>query len=256
MTRRIRFTLLGDGSSDKALMRHVEWLVRENIAPDVAIDPQWADLRAAKPKPEGLHGRIERAVELYPCDVLFVHRDAEKDEPEKRFQEIAEACDGVRVGSNPVPVVPVRMSEAWLLCDEKAIRKAAGNPTGEQRLDLPKLKDVEGLTDPKSTLQNVLRSASGLTGRRLRAFSPRARLVADNITDFVSLRRLSAFQRLESDVQRILAERGLLRNIATVQGAERQLNLPRARKQPESDHTVDPEHAREAEQQNGNVTNQ
>lgn len=211
MTRRLRFTLLGDGSSDEALKRHVEWLVRENIAPDVAIDSQWADLRAARPKPEGLRGRIERAIDLYPSDVLFVHRDAEKDEPEKRFQEIMEACRGVSVGSTPVPVVPVRMSEAWLLHDETAIRKAAGNPNGEQPLDLPKYKDIEGLPDPKSTLHNMLRCASGLTGRRLRAFSPRPRLVADYITDFASLRRLSAFRRLEADIKTILQERALLR---------------------------------------------
>jgi len=211
MTRRLRFTLLGDGSSDEALNRHVEWLVRENVATDVAINSQWADLRAAKPKPEGLSARIETAVDLYPCDVLFVHRDAEKELPEKRFQEIVEACTGIKVGSTPIPLVPVRMSESWLLCDETAIRKAAGNPNGENPLNLPKLRDIEGLPDPKKILHNVLRCASELTGRRLRAFAPRPRLVADYITDFAPLRQLSAFQRLETDIREVLQARALLR---------------------------------------------
>ncbi len=211
MTRRLRFTLLGDGSSDEALKRHVEWLVRENVAPDVAIDSQWADLRAAKPKPEGLGARIERAIDLYPCDVLFVHRDAEREEPERRIQEIAQACIGIKVRATPVPVIPVRMSESWLLCDETAIRKAAGNPNGEQPLNLPRLREIEGLPDPKNTLHTVLRCASGLTGRRLKAFSPRARLVANYITDFSLLRRLPAFQRLETDLRIVLEARGLLR---------------------------------------------
>lgn len=212
MTRRLRFTLLGDGSSDEALMRHVEWLVRENVAPDVAIDSQWADLRAAKPRPEGLSARIERAIDLYPCDVLFVHRDAEKEEPEKRVQEIVQACTRlVACAATLVPVIPVRMSESWLLCDETAIRKAAGNPNGEQQLNLPKLRDIEGLPDPKNILHTVLRCASGLTGRRLKAFSPRARLVANYITDFSLLRRLPAFQRLETDLRNVLDARGLLR---------------------------------------------
>ena len=211
MTRRLRFTLLGDGSSDEALKRHVEWLVRENVASDVAIDSQWADLRAAKPKPEGLGARIERAIDLYPCDVLFVHRDAEREEPERRIQEIAQACIGIKVRATPVPVIPVRMSESWLLCDETAIRKAAGNPNGEQPLNLPRLREIEGLPDPKNTLHTVLRCASGLTGRRLKAFSPRARLVANYITDFSLLRRLPAFQRLETDLRIVLEARGLLR---------------------------------------------
>lgn len=211
MTRRLRFTLLGDGSSDEALKRHVEWMVRENVASDVAIDSQWADLRAAKPKPEGLGARIERAIDLYPCDVLFVHRDAEREEPERRIQEIAQACIGIKVRATPVPVIPVRMSESWLLCDETAIRKAAGNPNGEQPLNLPRLREIEGLPDPKNTLHTVLRCASGLTGRRLKAFSPRARLVANYITDFSLLRRLPAFQRLETDLRIVLEARGLLR---------------------------------------------
>ena len=211
MTRRLRFTLLGDGSSDEALKRHVEWMVRENVASDVAIDSQWADLRAAKPKPEGLGARIERAIDLYPCDVLFVHRDAEREEPERRIQEIAQACIGIKVRATPVPVIPVRMSESWLLCDETAIRKAAGNPNGEQPLNLPRLREIEGLPDPKNTLHTVLRCASGLTGRRLKAFSPRARLVANYISDFSLLRRLPAFQRLETDLRIVLEARGLLR---------------------------------------------
>ena len=211
MTRRLRFTLLGDGSSDEALMRHVEWMVRENVASDVAIDYKWADLRAATPKPVGLGARIERAIDLYPCDLLFVHRDAEKEEPERRIHEIVHACREIKSGAPPVPVIPVRMSESWLLCDETAIRKAAGNPNGDQPLNLPGLRDIEGLPDPKDALHKLLRCASGLTGRKLKKFSPRAKLVANYITDFSMLRRLPAFQRLETDLRNVLEARGLLR---------------------------------------------
>ena len=211
MTRRLRFTLLGDGSSDEALKRHIEWLIRENVASDVAIDSHWADLRAVKPRPEGLRARIEKTIELYPSDLLFVHRDAEKEPPEKRFEEIWKASRTIIGTSVPVPVVPVKMSEAWLLCDELAIRKAAGNPNGDEPLNIPKLSELEKLPDPKSTLQHALRCASGLTGRRLRGFKPHARLVANYLTDFASLRQLSAFQQLESDLKSVLREKSLLR---------------------------------------------
>lgn len=212
MTRRLRFTLLGDGSSDEALNRHIEWLIRENVTMDVAVDSHWADLRAVKPRPEGLRARIERTLDLYPSDLLFVHRDAEKESPEKRFEEIRQACSAIGTWKS-IPVVPVRMSEAWLLCDELAIRKAAGNPNGDQPLNLPRLSELEKLPDPKSTLQNALRSASGLTGRRLKEFKPHARLVANHLTDFASLRRLSAFQRLESDLQKVLKDQSMLKDV-------------------------------------------
>jgi hypothetical protein len=102
--------------------------------------------------------------------------------------------------------VPVRETEAWLLFDEGAIRRAAGNPNGVSPLHLPRIAECEQLPDPKSVLFNTLIDASGLKGRRRRSFRPqnaRARL-GDLIDDFSPLRVLSAFQRFEIDVQRVV----------------------------------------------------
>lgn len=38
-----------------------------------------------------------------------------------------------------IPVIPVRMTEAWLLGHELSIRSAAGNPNGSENLELPDL---------------------------------------------------------------------------------------------------------------------
>jgi hypothetical protein len=40
-----------------------------------------------------------------------------------------------------VCVVPVRMMEAWLLIDEMAIRRVAGNPNGRIPIELPVLNN-------------------------------------------------------------------------------------------------------------------
>ncbi len=66
-----------------------------------------------------------------------------------------------------VPVIPIRMTEAWLLLDESAIRKVAGNPNSKMQLALPRARDVEAVPDPKEVLRNVLAVASGLSGRKL-----------------------------------------------------------------------------------------
>lgn len=208
----LTYTLLGDGSSDEALLRHIAWLLAQHLSSDITTRPQWANLSRVKSKPSSLAERIKATVSLYPCDLLFVHRDAEREAPEERRDEVERA---VRQGNSTNPfvcVIPVRMREAWFLFNERAIRHAAGNPNGKTELDLPTLKQIENLPDPKQVLLQRLRLASELTGRRLKRFrrdeSFAARRVTDWIEDFSPLRSLSAFRRLESDVEAALAEHG------------------------------------------------
>jgi hypothetical protein len=195
----LKYTLLADGPSDDALLPVLSWLLVRQL-PETAIQPQWADLRKLPVRPRGLSECIRTALELFPCDVLFVHRDAEREPPEHRIHEIRLAVDGVDLPVPHLRVIPVRMTEAWLLFDAAAIRRAAGNPNGDMPLELPALSRVEDLPDPKEVLRSLLREASGLTGRRLKTLRVQVRRVADLIDDFSPLRHLSAFQRLEKDV--------------------------------------------------------
>jgi hypothetical protein len=105
------------------------------------------------------------------------------------------------------------MQEAWLLFDDAAIRRAAGNPNGREALKLPDLRRVENLPDPKADLYNLIRTASGLTGRRLkrlkvRELSSKASQVSGYIENFAPLRTLPAFQLLETDLKAVVNEQG------------------------------------------------
>ena len=100
-------------------------------------------------------------------DVLVVHRDAERQTVDDRLAEIRAALQSAALEWHLIPVIPVRMTEAWLLLDESAIRLVAGRPTGTEPLNLPSVAQVEAEPDPKSCLQEVLATASGLSGRRL-----------------------------------------------------------------------------------------
>jgi hypothetical protein len=143
-----------------------------------------------------------------------VHRDAERASPDVRVDEILQAIEKVlqqQVQVLPrVCVVPVRMQEAWLLFNETAIRSAAGNHNGKMPLALPPIDTLEQLPDPKRDLYDLLRAASGLTGRRRKQFQAQkhARRVAEFISDFAALRTLSAFNRLEADIGQIVREQG------------------------------------------------
>lgn len=195
----LRYTLLADGSTDAALLPILSWLLGEQL-PQTAIQAQWADLRRLRSRPQGLAERIRMAVELFPCDVLFIHRDAERELPEHRVREVRRAVERIDLSVPSLCVIPVRMMEAWLLFDEAAIRWAAGNPNGDMPLALPELSRVEELPDPKEVLHRLLREASGRRGRRLKDFNVPVPRVADLMDDFSLLRHLSAFQRLENDI--------------------------------------------------------
>jgi len=174
----------------------------------IAVNAQFADMRMLRNPPSGLSERIKRAIEQYPCDVLFVHRDAEKAARENRVDEISRAIKGTAVDFH-VAVVPVRMTDAWLLIDEGAIRRAADNPNGKVMLTLPALNRIEGLSNPKNALRDLLVAASEKTGRRLKQFKrdlgQRVHRVADLINDFSALRQLAAFRALEKDTRETLA---------------------------------------------------
>ncbi len=207
----LTYTLLGDGASDEILLRHLAWLIGQHLSPEISTRPQWADLRACRDRPVGLAQRIHATLVLYPCDLLFVHRDAENQAPQSRYEEIRRAIEQNGVGSPPaVCVVPVRMQEAWLLFDETAIRQAVGNPNGKVKLSLPPPATAETISDPKDVLYGTFRKASELSGRRLKKFSAShaARRLAEYITDFSPLRQLHAFRRLENDLIRSLEAEG------------------------------------------------
>ena len=201
----IRYTLISDGPSDRALLPILTWVLREKDGL-MRVSEEWADLRRLPQPPISLKDRILKAVELFPCNLLFIHRDAEGENPSKRYKEISNAIqEAIKRGFQAPPavcVVPVRMTEAWLLFDEPAIRLAAGNPNGKYPLNIPKLSKIEQIRNPKDILFDLLREASGLKGRRLKTFdTAESRIrITELIADFSPLRKLRAFQRLEQDI--------------------------------------------------------
>lgn len=194
--------LICDGASDAALEHPIRWLIqRSRFAGTLSI--QTADLSRTPEKPKGLKERLELAIKIYQPDVIFIHRDAERDSWTQRCSEIEQRARELRLSSGGwIPVIPVRMLEAWLLFDESAIRRAADNPNGTVRLNLPSLKRLESLPDPKTELFEAIKTASELKGRRLQKLKPvrKRHIVAEEISDFTPLLKLEAFKRLHDDI--------------------------------------------------------
>jgi hypothetical protein len=197
MTTRVRYALFADGTGDRVLLPLVDWVFRSR-----SIEPagSFAEPAVFAGCSRDLAAGIRKAIRWYLPEVLIVHRDAEREEPALRTEEIRGAVAEAGVEVPVVPIVPVRMTEAWFCLDEAAIRRAAGNRAGKAVLDLPSLRDAESRPSPKNEVHEALRRASGLSGRRLSKFDPNRVFprVGDYIGDFSPLRELPSFRRFES----------------------------------------------------------
>ncbi|MBI4285188.1 MAG: hypothetical protein HY670_04705 [Chloroflexi bacterium] len=102
------------------------------------------------------------------------------------------------------------MTETWLLFDEAAIRRAAGNPNGRVALPMPVLTTLEQLAKPKSTLYTLIKQATGLSSHRRESFAvtSSAKKISQYVQDFSPLRALSAFAALEQDVRNTMHTQG------------------------------------------------
>jgi hypothetical protein len=193
---------MADGTSDEVLVSILTWcLKRERVTP---VQSQFADFSRI-PRRLRREGRLSAVLDLYPCNVLFVHRDSEGQPAAFRRNEIADMMRNAAV--RHIPVVPVRMTEAWFLADEAAIRSAAGNPNGTAVLNLPDIHKLEDLPDPKQTLYAALTAASGLNARR-RSRLPvqqRVHLIPNYIDDYSHLDVLPAFRALQQDISALAA---------------------------------------------------
>ena len=177
---------------------------------------QWAihrldpDVEILEPEFRKRHGSVEDFLgKFHPGAMLiFVHRDSENLTLESRLKEF----DAV-TRSNVVPVVPVQMSEAWILFDGSAVAKAAGSPSC--RVSVPGIAEIESVSNPKDRLDELLyRAAGSPAGRRGRNFKRsivnRRVSVAEYISDYSPLGNLPAFRRFQESLAECYPYRSLL----------------------------------------------
>jgi hypothetical protein len=203
-----RGIFLADGPSDLPLSEHLQALCFE-FGADVAltaIDPHL--LHEAKRTVEGRLLFLKRQGATF--DIVFIHRDAESRDPEPRFAEVKAGAHSAGVSCPIVPVVPVRMTEAWLLLNERAIRDVAGRPGGRAPLHLPTVREIETIADPKARLAEALLVASETFGRRkdrfVRDFGQHRSLLLRRLDTKGEVTELAAWRRLRTDIEAALGQ--------------------------------------------------
>jgi hypothetical protein len=189
--RQLSYLIVADGGTDRALVPIIEWAIHR-------LDPEVEILEAEFRKRNGSVKDYLSALQTGAM-IIFVHRDGETESLQVRLQEFAEVRR-----DDVVPIVPIRMTEAWMLIDSAAIAVAADRPGNDVVVPAP--QQIESLANPKAELENLLLEAAGNpTGRRRKKFTrsitERRVNVALLIDDFSPLEALPAFQRFQSDLR-------------------------------------------------------
>lgn len=200
-----KYVLVSDGSSDRALLNIINHCLEKNF--NHTFDGTRAELgRIGVEKTKSLAKKITVAIEWYEPHFVVVHRDAENQGIQKRIEEIEVAVSQL-AGSQMsfVKIIPIKMTEAWLLIDEMAIRRAAGNPNGKMPLQLPAIDKLETLSNPKEILQGLIKEASGLSGRRLRDMNVQQsiQLIPEFLTNFDPLNGLESYRHFQGEVNKL-----------------------------------------------------
>ena len=195
--------LVCEGSSDTPLVSHIQRMLDGHgyHAADFHISTDGR--RLVEKVSNGLEMRSR-------YDLVFVHRDADRAGADARYREITEAVRMAGYSGLWVGIVPVRMTESWLLLDEAAIRNVVGKPFGRLPLNLPLPRNVERITNPKSELENALQTARQARGRRRRNFDRQFFLARRQLLESLpvggALEQLPSWVRFRDDTIRALQE--------------------------------------------------
>ena len=204
----VHFVFIGEGSSDEGGIPHLESLCIEAGAIEVTgVAPDFRRL----PDSVGhdVEAKLRAALSLEPeANLVFVHRDADARVGSARYTEIEAAVAACGCVQPVVCVVPIQETEAWLLLDEAAIRRAVGRPRGTAQLGLPTPDAVERMARPKERLKEVLAIASEATGRRLERvrqdFPLHRRALLQDLPTTGPLGQVPSWQQLRSDLRSAL----------------------------------------------------
>ena len=187
----------------------IDWLLAD-LFPLIPKNGEFVNEGLLPAKTDGLAKAIIASVNAYPqSNVIFVHRDADNAGLNSRIDQVQSAIKEAQITyTSAIPVVPVRMTEAWLMVSETALRIASNNPNGKIKLGFPSIKQLEKLAKPKQKIEELIRNASELSGRRLRSLRVnqcKHRIpFYYEIDDFQSLRRLNSFREFESSVRKAI----------------------------------------------------
>jgi|GEM_PF-524123 len=167
---------------------------------------------------------LQAARETMGYDALIIHLDADAPDLDRtltqRFAPGARTVMGTkeRVCRRLIPLIPVRMSEAWMIADWETLTKRL-NPDLKwdelralKEIDLPnKPHEVESNLDPKQTLRQIIDYSQARRRRAGRNVDMRAiQSELGRLIRLEELEKVPAYRRFVDEMTRTLISLGMV----------------------------------------------
>lgn len=158
----------GEGPTDhRFLSKIIERTVVSLLTPDKVR--QEVDVLAPISLSRGSGSEADRIFALgkqaYGFHCFIIHADADASTPTAALAErYAPGVDQLLAEADPrcsqiIPLIPVHMTEAWMLADPDALLRLLTTPLTARELDLPDATGAERKANPKLFLTEVLANA-------------------------------------------------------------------------------------------------
>jgi hypothetical protein len=221
--RYVALGLFAEGTSDQQFLQRIIFRAVHQKAVEIhkgAVEVQDSFVSGLEFKSEHRAQRVFEAFGKFldqgALDLLFIHADGDNDSRRALAERISPSIARIEQAQFAgafaiVPVIPVRMTEAWALADAKALQSVLGTTLAPSDLGLTDhiLRSLETIADPKAVLREVMQRSGAQKGRRREYSIPRG--LADRI-DLANLRKLYSYSRFEDDIEQALRKIWLVRD--------------------------------------------
>lgn len=172
----IGFTV--EGTTDTRFLKEIIQTVFEETAFECSTDVEIEDVRIVDvPKTTFVETMLNaslKAASAYGISVLCIHADSDarsiEDVTIYKFNPFVDALskvDNHNYCKSIVPIIPIQMTEAWMLADKELLKEKIG-AKNKQNIDLGIEKSPESYADPKETIKNAIRIAQAEKVKRKR----------------------------------------------------------------------------------------
>lgn len=214
--RELNAFLAAEGPTDHCFLptvieRALIEIVRDHHIAVAQVQSLWVTVKEGMSKHQAVCRAAQQAAS--GMSLLFYHYDGSAN-PDREAAKYWDPLRKIWPDQGParrplVRVVPVREMESWALADQEALRVVARRGwDGADVFEMHKLPNVESLTDPKRTLNELLS-----TGRGRRRSNRRPEDVLPRIAELLSLtalRRLPSFRMWTTECLTALRDSGFL----------------------------------------------
>jgi hypothetical protein len=207
----------GEGPTDERLFVNIseriikEYLLENNISAQIS----WLVLKDKKPTSEQTLTYAAKASK--DQDILIFHRDADNTDWKICYsQHFQDGLETIEQLSNHVAckkiitLIPVKETEAWMLCDKELFRDIIETDLSLASLGLTyQIKNIESIGDPKSLIENAINLHRQSLSRRRRKFAVNLSEIYERFSQeiqFEHLENLDSFNRFKESIRKVLSE--------------------------------------------------